>query len=143
MIFSDIMRFDPWRELDRLQQEVNRLFERSWFFDTRKYPPVNIWTNPEAVIVTAELPGYDPKDIHLSVTQDELVIEGRRPAEELKEGEQYHRQERRTGDFRRVVDLPFVVDSDKVEAAYEKGILKITLPRAEEDKPKKIQIKTN
>lgn len=142
MYFRDVFTVDPFREIEQLQREMNRLFNDLTAASGRDYPAVNIWTNPEAAAITAELPGYTPQDVHLSILGDTLTIKGSRPKPELKSGEQYHRQERYYGDFERSLRLPFAVDSNKVEARFKNGILQILLPRAEEDKPKKIEIKT-
>jgi len=134
---------EPWQEMARLQQEMNRLFEDFDFGTRRAFPAVNIWTNDDSAVVTAELAGVDKNDIKLSVVDQSLVIEGSRKAEQLKEGETYHRQERGTGDFKRAIQLPFPVNADKISAQLKNGVLSVTLPRAEEDKPRKIEIKTS
>jgi len=137
-LFND---FEPWQELNRLQQEVNRLFDGYGVSRQRTFPEMNIWTNDDSALITAELPGLDSKDIALSVQEQNLVIEGERKAQELKEGEHYHRQERGYGAFQRAIQLPFAVNSEKIEAHFKNGVLTVTLPRAEEDKPKRIEIK--
>ncbi len=142
MYWSGLLdEFDPWRELNRLQREVNRLVDDFGVTRRRVFPEINIWTNDDSALVTAELPGIDPKDINLSVKDQNLVIEEERKAKELKEGEKYHRQERGYGSFQRAIQLPFAVNSDKIAAKFKNGVLTVTLPRAEEDKPKKIEIK--
>ncbi|MBM4315661.1 MAG: Hsp20/alpha crystallin family protein, partial [Deltaproteobacteria bacterium] len=100
------------------------------------------WVGEGDVIVTAELPGMDTGNTDISVVGDTLTISGSRKAEPLKEGESYHRQERSHGQFKRTLQLPFRVEADKVEAKYEKGILRLTLPRAEADKPRKISVRS-
>lgn len=136
----------PWTEMERLQQEVNRLFSDSYSQTGGRtapgYPAMNVWTNQEGAVVTAELPGVDPADIDISVEGSTLTLSGNRQPEEFKNGEKYHRRERRYGQFTRTLDLPFTVEADKVEAVFEKGVLHISLPRAEVDKPKKITVKT-
>jgi HSP20 family protein len=102
---------------------------------------MNVWANPDGAVVTAELPGVNPEDIDVSVVGETLTLTGSRTPEELKEGEKYHRRERGQGKFTRTFQLPFPVEADKVEAVFEKGVLHISLPRAEADKPKKISIK--
>jgi HSP20 family protein len=132
---------DPVREFNRLQQELGRLLNRpAANLEGRTYPLVNVYQNDEKVIITTELPGFDPNDLNLSVQNDVLTIKGVRKPLELKEGERYHRRERLYGEFERAVRLPYRVDADKIEAHFRNGILTITLPRAEEDKPKKIKI---
>ncbi len=142
MYLRNLMSIDPWREMDDIRQEMNRLFNHA-IGEKREYPAVNIWTNQESAVITAELPGYDPKNISLSVVGDVLTISGNRVKQELKEGEQYHREERGAGRFEHSVRLPFLVNNEKVEANFKNGILQINLPRAESDRPKKIQIKTS
>ena len=133
-----------WREMDRLQREMNRLFEDSYpsrFHPAPAYPSLNVWANEEGLQITAEVPGVSPKDIDISVVGDTLTLSGVREPDDLKEGARYHRQERGYGNYTRSIQLPFSVNVDKVEATFKNGVLTIVLPRAEEDKPKKITIK--
>lgn len=143
MLLQDLMSMNPWREMDRIREEMNRLFNGISRPTTENFPAMNVWTNQEEAIITAELPGYQIKDLQLTISKDELHIKGSRKPEELQEGMQLHRQERNYGEFERSVRLPFLVDVDKVTARLENGILKLTLPRAEADKPKKISIQTS
>lgn len=135
------------RELERLRREMNRLFE-TWDRWPRLsaaggYPAMNAWANEDSVVVTAELPGTDPEHLDISVRENLLTVSGERKPLELGNGETYHRRELSYGKFKRVFQLPFQVDSAKVEASYEKGVLRITLPRAEADKPRKITVKAS
>ena len=141
MIWSDFSRFnrtwDPWLEIDRMQ----RLFRDLAMPATAgEFPAVNVWVNGDAAEVKVELPGVDPKDVDISVVGKTLTLKGSRAPEEAKEEESYHRRERWSGSFNRAVELPFSVNANKVEARFNKGVLTITLPRAEEDKPRKITI---
>lgn len=138
-----ISRTDPWRELDRIHREVDRLFHGISPVRRRQFPPINVWVNSDEVIITAELPGFALEDIHLSIVGNELTMKGSREVPKLKEGEVYHRHERVHGKFERTIQLPFVVDYKKIEARLSDGVLKITLPRAESDRPVKIEIKSN
>ncbi|MDT8898176.1 Hsp20/alpha crystallin family protein [Thermanaerothrix sp. 4228-RoL] len=143
--------FVPWREIrrmeremERMEREMDRLFEtffprRRRFFEV-EFPPMNVWTNPEGAVVTVELPGVNPEQIEVSVVGDTLTLRGKRVAEDLPEGARYQRRERFQGEFARSLQLPFSIDADHVEAQYENGILTITLPRAEADKPKRITV---
>jgi HSP20 family protein len=106
------------------------------------YPAVNVWTNEDGAVISAELPGLTPEDIDISVVGKTLTLSGERKAEELGEGDRYHRRERGQGKFTRTVELPFTVEAEKVEALFDKGVLQISLPRAEADKPRKILVKT-
>lgn len=135
-----------WSELDRLRQDFDRLFDSSfpriYQQRARTFPAVNIWTNDEeGVIVKAELPGVEAGNINISVTGDTLTISGTRQREKGPAEEQYHRQEQNYGDFNRVVQLPYTVNNQEVEAYVNKGILSIHLPRAEAEKPRQIAVK--
>jgi len=135
----------PWREMARLQRDMNRLLSGTsrgpgWSV-APSYPAMNVWSDADGVVVTAELPGMDPEEIEISVQDDTLTLRGSRTLDEVPEGGTYHRRERGSGSFTRSFQLPFPVESAKVAASYEKGVLKVTLPRAEADKPKKIAIR--
>jgi HSP20 family protein len=132
---------DPMTEMQRLQREMNRLFSGATEVYAHDFPSVNVWRSENGAIVVAELPGIDPGKLDISVVGDSMTLTGSRELEALKEGESYHRQERIYGRFSRTLQLPFKVDAAKVEAKYEKGVLYITLPRVEAEKPKKIAIK--
>jgi len=124
---------------------MNRLFT-DWSTQARRtvaqgYPAMNIWTDQDSAIVTAELPGVDLEDIEISVEDDTLTLRGDRQREELEEGVTYHRQERRFGSFLRTFQLPFRVDAEKVDATLKNGVLSVFLPRAEEDRPRRIVIR--
>jgi len=132
----------PFEELRQIQNEMDRLYSQS-FPRAVDYPPINVWSNEDEVVVQAELPGYVAAEIDTSVVQNTLTLRGERKAEELKAGETYHRRERQAGSFVRTVELPFEVDNPKVEAEYVAGILSVRLPRAEAHKPKKIAVKAS
>ena len=139
--------FTPWQEVERMQREMDRLFNsvyggRSRFQSAPSFPAMNVWTNQDGAVITAELPGVNPEDIDISVVGETLTLTGARQPEELQEGEKYHRRERSYGKFSRTFQLPFPVEADKVDAVFDKGVLHISLPRAEADKPRKISIKT-
>lgn len=141
--FREMRRIgSPWLEMERLQREMDRLFSGASLPFAQNFPALNLWSSENDVIVTAELPGIDPDSLDISVLDDTLTLSGVRTPEQLKEGESYHRQERGHGHFSRTVTLPFKVNADNVEAVYERGVLHVTLPRAEEDKPKKIKVKS-
>lgn len=133
--------WDRMAELADLQSELNR-----WFSDwgigrsTNRFPSVNAWVSDDDVIIDAELPGVEAKDVDISLVNNVLTISGTREPEAVKSKETYHRRERRYGRFARSLELPFRVDSGKVKASFRNGILRISLPRAETDKPKKIAI---
>ncbi|MFW6107440.1 MAG: Hsp20/alpha crystallin family protein [bacterium] len=138
----DLWSWEPWEQMRRLQREMSRYFPDWWPGARRPFPPVNVWTGRDDVVVTAELPGVDPAKIDLAVEGDTLTLSGSRELSSLKEGQSFSRQERPGGAFSRVVQLPFRADPAKVDAEYKKGVLRVTLPRLEEDKPKQITVKT-
>ena len=134
-----------WQEMDQLQREMNRLFDtsnRGQVFSAPSYPAINIWTNDDGQLISAEMPGVHPDDIDIDVTGDALSISGERKPDKVAEEARYHRRERSYGSFSRTIQLPFMVDTNKVEANFKNGVLMINLPRAEADKPKKITIKS-
>ena len=134
------------REMDHLQHEMNRLFENSypqWSRSAPSFPVMNVWADEESVLITAELPGLGSNDIELNVLNDTLALSGNRTVEELPENAVLHRQERSFGKFSRSTKLPYNIDPDKVEAKFNNGVLEVTLPRSEADRPKKISINVN
>ncbi len=135
-----------WREVDRLRRDMDRLFESTLPRAQRQrapsFPAINVWTNDkEGIIVTAELPGVAPEDIEVTVTADTLTLSGKRQPEQTPETTKYHRRERSYGEFNRTVQLPYSVNQEKVKAAAQNGVLQITLPRAEAEKPKQITVR--
>ncbi|MEJ2210065.1 MAG: Hsp20/alpha crystallin family protein [Anaerolineae bacterium] len=132
-------------EMERLRREMNQLFNnwpsRSRWSTAGSYPAMNVWTNEDSAILTAELPGIERDDIDISVEDDTVTLRGERWPEKEEEDVTYHRRERRQGSFARTFRVPFRVDANKVEATFKNGVLNIVLPRAEEDKPKKISVR--
>jgi HSP20 family protein len=130
--------------MEHLQREMNRLFNTTRphrLQSAPSFPAMNIWTSEDGQVITAEVPGVDVDDIDISVTGKVLTLSGSRKTEYIAEEVRYHRQERGYGKFKRSIKLPFPVAADQVKATFDKGILTIELPRAEEDKPKKITVK--
>ncbi len=145
-MYRRFQRPSIWQEMDQLQREMNRLFDansRGRVFSSPSYPAINIWTNDDGQVISAEMPGVQPEDINIDVTGDALSISGVRKPDEVAKDAHYHRRERSYGSFSRTIQLPFMVDTNEVEASFENGVLLIRLPRAEADKPKKITIKNN
>ncbi len=138
--------FSPvWNQLQQLQDEMNRLVER-WGTNggqsgAGSYPAVNVWEDPEALHVEAELPGLNLKDLEIHVTgNNQLTIKGERKPN-VPEKSVWHRQERGFGQFVRVLTLPFEIDANKVEARFENGVLLLNLPKHAAAKPRKITVK--
>ncbi len=122
---------NPWRELDRLHRDLNRMFTRE---TPVNHAPVNVYTSDDTVKVVIAVPGWEPEWFDISVEGDKLNLRGEK---EIKEGDN---TKHLTLD--RIVTLPYRVESDNVEATYRNGILTLDLHRSELDKPKKIAIQT-
>lgn len=131
--------WDPWDELERIHRAM-------WGGDTRRsseFPSVNTWVSSNEAVVTTEIPGVDPHNIDISVTGRTVTLRGSRKADELQDEQSYHRRERWCGEFTKAIELPFNIESDKVTATFRKGVLYLTLPKVEAEKPRKIQIKSS
>ena len=135
--------FGQFNNVNRLFEEMSELFENRSFGSSNRssFPKLNVWANKENAIVTAEVPGVDPGTIQLSIHDSKVTLAGEVPAKKKKEHEVYQRGERFIGKFQRELALPFRVASGKVTGEYINGVLRITLPRADEDKPKTIAVK--
>jgi HSP20 family protein len=133
-----------FNEVSSVQDEFARLLGRIPSFAGVPVPattPVNVWEDDQALYVEADLPGVDPAKLDLTVTEGtHLTVQGDRPAPAVT-GAAWVRQERPIGQFVREIELPALVDADKVEAKYENGVLRLTLPKHEAVKPRKIQVK--
>ena len=143
-----ISRWDPFRDLSVLQERMNRLFEdagRGYRGDeaaatTSWSPAVDIYETENEIMVRAELPGIDRKDIILNLDNNVLTLKGERRFEKETRQENYHRIERAYGTFSRAFSIPAIVDEDKIRADYKDGILTIALPKKDQVKPKQIKI---
>jgi len=126
--------------LANLQDELDRLFEtpmRAWA------PALDVHEDKDNFVIRAELPGLEREDIEVSLQDGALIISGERKFEKTEEGVEVHRQERYYGKFQRALTLPTAVAGDKVKAVYKDGVLMVTLPKAEEAKPKHIDVNVN
>jgi HSP20 family protein len=133
---------DLFREMNRLHDEMGRYFGRAGFAQGGSIPAVNIWEDEQSVFVTADLPGIDSGKLDISIVEgNQLTISGERPITETPNAV-WLRQERGAGNFTRTITLPTLVDANRVEATYENGVLRITLPKAEAAKPRKITVKS-
>lgn len=132
-----------WNEMSRLTREMDRLFgEARTEYGAGVFPPLNLYDDGESLVVRAEVPGIDPKDLEIHATFNSLTIKGERKRSEAGDQVSYHRRERSHGTFSRTVSLPQEIDPSKVQASYKLGVLEVMLPRAEAAKPRKIQIKS-
>jgi HSP20 family protein len=145
-----LVRWDPARELDLLQGDMNRLFDT--FFQGRGLgggagngsrrwiPPMDLAETDEHFVVRADLPGLDRDDLEIEVKDRVLTISGEREAEHEDRKEGYHRVERSFGRFSRSLDLPEGIDASAVTADFERGVLEVRIPKPEERQPTKVQI---
>jgi len=133
---------DPRGEVDRAMREVGRLLDTLGARTTRRpFPAVNVWSNADKAVVTAEIPAMDKDHLDITVTGDVLTIRGSREPEDFADEERYVQQERGHGSFVRTISLPFGVDAEPVSATYNRGVLRIELPRPESEKPVRVEIK--
>ena len=138
-----LIRWDPFRELNALPARFGGLFAKDWeapLSTTAWNPSVDIFENDNEVVVKAELPGMNAKDIEVRLENNVLMLKGERRFEKETKEENYHRVEREYGSFSRAFALPTPVNADKVTAEYKDGILKVVMPKKEETKPKPIKI---
>ena len=142
----------PWRgEMDRLRSEMERLYDR--FFDLRPIRrftddgewmiSVDVSETAKEIIVNAEIPGVEAKDIDVNLAGNVLTIKGERKREHEKKEENLHRVERSYGSFYRSLSLPSEVDADKIKASYKKGVLRVTMPKTKRAAGKKVEIATS
>ena len=135
-----IIRWDPFREMTQLQNRFDRLFEAVGGRQESWLPAVDVFDTQDAVVLKAELAGMDPADIQIEVEDNVLTIKGERRFDEKVDEERYYRVERRFGSFQRSLALPQGVKSDEIDASYDEGILTVTVPKAEQEKPKRIEV---
>jgi HSP20 family protein len=141
-----LTRWDPFREYTTLQDRMNRLFrdsygEREEALTTSSFAPaVDVYEDDHNLTLKIEVPGIDEKDIDVRVENNVLTVHGERKFEKEEKEENFRRVERQYGSFTRSFTLPNTVDTDRVQANYEKGILKIQLAKKAEAKPKQIKV---
>jgi HSP20 family protein len=132
--------FDPFHQMQTSQADLARLFGVLPFHSATEFPPLNLWTSPDGAIVAAEVPGVASEDLDITIQRDTVTVRGNRPPEPADDRTVVQRQERAHGPFARTIVLPFRVDADKASAKLERGIVTLTLPRPEDDKPHQIKI---
>ena len=145
---TDLVRWEPFGGLRSLRQAMDRLFEDSFVRPSRLWPELvgeepalDVYQTDKDIVVKASLPGIKPEEVDISVTGDMLTIKGEHKEAEEEKKADYFRKERRYGAFRRSMTLPVVVKAEKADAAFENGVLTVTLPKTEESKPKQIKVK--
>jgi HSP20 family protein len=139
-------RWDPFRELSSIQNELNRLFGRTFTGEVGEreaawVPAVDIAETQERFLITAELPGVEPDDVDISVENSVLTLRGERKFYRETREDDFHRIERRFGAFARSITLPSTADPERINASFDAGLLTIEVPKREEAKPRKIQVK--
>jgi HSP20 family protein len=142
-----LTRWEPFREFSTLQDRMNRLFRESYnqngdeALTTSQFAPaVDVYEDEHNVSLKVEVPGIDEKDIDIRLENNTLTVHGERKIEKEEKEENFRRVERQYGGFTRTFTLPQTVDSENVSATYDKGVLKITLPKKAEAKPKQIKV---
>ncbi|HAJ61700.1 MAG TPA: molecular chaperone [Cyanobacteria bacterium UBA8543] len=142
-----LIHWQPFREIDSLQREMNRLFDSLTPTETGKenlgiafIPPAELHETPEAFHLKLEIPGIEAKDLDVQVTAEAVSISGERKEETKTQEKGMTRSEFRYGQFRRVIPLSTRIQNDKVQAEYKDGVLNLTLPKAEEEKTKVFKV---
>lgn len=144
-----IVRYDPFRELRSLNEEMNRLFSLSMprTFEDEGFvrgawnPSVDIFENKDQIVLEAELPGMKREDFELTIENNVITLRGERKFEKKEETDNYHRVERSYGAFSRSFTLPQTVSAENAVADFKNGVLRVTLPKREEVKARRIEIK--
>jgi HSP20 family protein len=148
-----LVRWDPARELDALQGDMNRLFD-SFFgrrdgvaaangFGSRRWiPPMDVVETEDHLVLRADLPGLGRDDIEIEVKEGILTISGERKAQHEEKREGFHRVERSFGRFSRALELPKGIEADNIEAGFERGVLEVRMPKPAERKPTRIEIRS-
>ncbi|HTT70254.1 MAG TPA: Hsp20/alpha crystallin family protein [Anaeromyxobacteraceae bacterium] len=144
---TTLMRWDPWREMSRVQEEFGKLFEDRLALQAGESlgwtPATDIYEDEDGLNLRFDLAGVDPKDVDIRFENGVLTIKGERKLEHAEKKENYHRIERSYGAFNRSFSLPPTVDADKIRADSKGGVLMVHLPKKAEAKPKSIQVQVN
>ena len=141
--------WNPWREMKDFSDHFNHFFganalPSTWFGDELGLkdwnPSVDVYDKDDRIVIKAELPGVDKKDVSVDLKDRVLTIKGERKAENEVKEEKYYRRERSFGKFQRSFHVPVEVDVEKIEAEFKDGVLNVEIPKSEEHKPKKIAV---
>jgi HSP20 family protein len=148
-----LVRWDPFRDLVSIQDELSRLFGRTFGGSEAQalrpsgggvwMPSMDVYETEDKIVAKLELPGIEPDHVDVSVEDSTLTISGTREFSDEVREESYHRVERRYGSFTRAITLPQTADTESVNANFDKGVLTIEVAKAEKAKPKKIQVKAS
>ncbi len=129
-----------WQEMEKMRQQLDRMADNIPYRSAPSFPALNVWSNTDGLLVTAEVPGVEPENLDIAIVNQTLTLSGSRNPVDLDEHARYHRQERGYGEFKRTIELPYRIAADKVEAKFKNGVLTIILPRVEEEKPRRIMV---
>jgi HSP20 family protein len=137
---------NPWPVSWNVQDEINRMFEDignpfGWVEQGRVAPAMDVRETEDAYVIEADVPGLKKDDVHIEVADNVLTIKGERTEEQRENRKDYHRVERQFGSFVRSVSIPGGFDAGRVSARFENGVLTVTLPKPEERKPRRIEVK--
>lgn len=145
-----LVKWDPFKDLLSIQDRMNRLFDETLTRTGRGEgeelamgvwsPAVDIYETEESIVLKAEIPGIDKKEVSIEVKDNMLILKGERKFEKEIKEENYHRMERAYGSFQRTFTLPNIIKKENVKAKYKDGILEITLPKVKEAKPKHVKV---
>ena len=144
---SEIIRWNPFREMDRVRSAMDRMFEDSLIGPEWEWRPSTSWQlsldvveNDDDYVIKASIPGVNPDELEITLSDRTLTIKGETKEETESEEGRYHLRERRYGSFSRSLTLPTEVKDAEIEASYESGVLRLTLPKTEAMKPKRIKV---
>ncbi len=142
-----IVRYNPFRELRTMQEQMNRLLDLAWNKEAGEelaegiwQPPVDIYEDEDSVVIKAEVPDIDQKDIEVRIEDNTLTLRGERKLDQSVRKENYHRVERYYGPFQRSFSIPPTIDQEMVKASSDRGVLTVILPKKKEKKPKQITV---
>jgi HSP20 family protein len=142
-----IVKYNPFRDLRSMQEQMNRLLDLAWSRESGEelregvwQPAVDIFEDADSVVIKAELPDIDQKDIEVRIDNNTLTLRGERKLDQSIKKENFHRIERYYGSFQRSFVLPHTIDQERINAVCDRGVLTITLPKKEDDQPRRINV---
>lgn len=138
----EIMKWEPFREVPELRRRFDNLFDSLIGREVKGewVPAIDVSETPDEILVKADIPGIEQKDLSITLSGENLIIKGERKSETEEKTKHSHRIERRYGSFERMIKMPVAVDAGKIKAKYENGVLEVHLPKKAEVKPKEIKI---
>jgi HSP20 family protein len=137
-----LAKMDPFRDLRTFEDEFDRLMGRAYSRDTWM-PALDVKESSDRFEVTVDLPGLEPKDVSVTFEEGMLTVSGKRQFQEEDKGDTWHRIERGFGTFARSIRLPQTADTERIEASFDKGVLKVSVPKTEQAKPRTIEVRSS